>query len=162
MEPAQLAEAVVARYEEEAAAYRTLLALAGRIKEHLLAGEFDRLQGLLADQAELTSTIERCNEAVAPLRRQLAGCYGYPDLTLGLLSTLKKPAAPLARVGEAMRQVAGLLEDLAAVYTENQKLLEERLGAVRSEQASLARGKSAVRAYQGAAGQESRFVDRRS
>jgi hypothetical protein len=162
MDPVDLAAAVAARYDEVAAAYRQLLAVAGKIKERLLAGEADLVQSLLTEQTDLMAAVDRCNEAVAPLRRELAACYGYSDLTLGLLSTLPDPPPPLAKAGQAMRRVAGLLEELASIYEGNQQLLQERLGLVRTEQAALVRGKSAIQAYREAGPSEARFVDRRS
>ena len=162
MEQEELARAVVAKYEEETAIYEQLLALAGRVKTHLLAGEVELVQGLLGEQARLVAVIDRCGQESEPLRRRLAGDFGYPDLTLGLLSKLTEPKPPLARVAGAMRKVARLLRELNAIHGENQRLLEERLGAVRAERANLARGKNAVQAYRAPVAGESRFVDRRS
>lgn len=162
METLALADVVVAGYEKEAALYRRFLAVAQAIEKRLVAGEVERAQGLLAEQAELTSAIDQCNEAIEPLRRQLAACYGHPDLSMGLLSTLSQAPPPLARAGEAMRQVAELIKHLAAAFDRNQRLLRERLGAVRSEQAALTRGRSAVEAYRAIAPTDPRFVDRRS
>lgn len=162
MERDGLAQAVAAKYEEEAAVYEQLLALAGRVRTHLLAGEVELVQGLLGEQARLVAVIDRCGQQLEPLRRRLAGDFGYPDLTLGLLTQMAQPEPSLARVAGAMRKVARLLRELNGLHGENQKLLEERLGAVRAEQASLARGKDAVRAYRAPGAGESRFVDRRS
>lgn len=162
MEPTELAAAVAARYQEQATAYRSLLDLARRIKGHLVAGETDQVQGLLPQQLELMATVDLAGEALTPLRRQLGAAYGHPDVTLALVESLDHPAPPLKQAGEAMRQVADLLQELSALYAENQKLLTERLGAVRSEQGALARGKSAVQAYRGPGSDESRFIDKKS
>lgn len=163
MDRADLAAEVVARYEEQLSLYRSLLAVAGKIAEHLRAGGGEeQLASFLAEQGRLTEAIDRAEQAIAPMRRKLAEAHGHPDLTLGLLSTLDEPPAPLQQAGAVMRRVAAVLQDLQAAFAENGKLMEERLGAVRSQQASLSRAKCAVQAYRRTSPDDPRFLDRRS
>lgn len=162
MNARDLVTAIVEAYDREAGALRSLLHLAVQTRECLRVGELDRLQEFLVEQRELTAVVDRCTETVTPLRRRLAEACGLSELTLGALAALKEVPPPVRPVQEAMRQVATLLENLAAVHAGNQKSLEERLETVRAEQAALTRAKTAVRAYRGEPSVDSRFVDRRS
>jgi hypothetical protein len=162
VEPKELAAAVIARYDEQAAAYHSLLEVAGQIRRHLQDDQLDKVQELFSRQVELMAAVDAAGEKLAPLRRQLGACFGHPDLTLALLQTVETPPALLREVGEAMQRVAALLSDLSPLYADNQQLLQERLGTVRSEQATLVRARSAVQAYRGPSREESRFVDKKS
>lgn len=162
MNERELVTAIVDVYDQEAGALRSLLQLAVQSRECLRAGELDRLQEFLDQQQALTALIDRCTETATPLRCKLGETCGLPELTLGALAALKEVPPFLRPVQEAMRRVGALLENLAAVHAENQRSLEERLEAVRTDQAALTRAKTAVRAYRSEATEDSRFVDRRS
>lgn len=162
MDVSGLAQDIASRYEEQLELYRVLLSVARRLNDTLQAGDDDRIQGLLDEQGKCAEAIDRSQETLSSLRRGLAAAFGYPDLTLRLLSGLEQPPPQLRRVHEAMQQIAAILSELSSVFAENQRLLEGRLSAVRAQQKSLNRGKSAVQAYRGPVAEDARFLDRRS
>jgi len=144
-------QAILETLKEEAAVCAELTSLRDEQRRLIDAGEAERLLEVLARKQRAIARIGRLEETLKPVKA------GWDERRLAF------PAGQRIAIGDAFREVRGLLETLIRKETEDAEALAARRTQAAEELGTFDRKRRLETVYRGADGPaESRFIDRKN
>lgn len=154
----QLVDRLALGYELQLQRFREMRDLARRQQEVVRAGGGSHLEEILARRQALMEEIDETGRELSALREEVQQILHFREFNLEKLKELVQTPS-CTKLGEILRELAGVIEEIQDCDRESTALLEGQIKAVRDSLQDVRALRAANRAYQAKPPDGGSFLD---